>query len=252
MKALVRRITRSLGYDIVRYPPPVVFPPDVSTNDAEILQCIAPFTMASLPRQIALIQAVRFLVRRSIPGCLVECGVWRGGCSMAMALTLAQEGDTSRDVYLYDTFAGMPTPTDADKMHDGSLAATQMAKRVAANIIEPWCYASLDDVRSNMTATRYPEHRVHCVSGLVESTLPSEAPTERIALLRLDTDFYHSTKHELDQLFPRLQPGGILMVDDYGHWEGAKRAVDEYFEAEPYYLHRIDYSGRSIVKRGST
>jgi O-methyltransferase len=85
---------------------------------------------------------------------------------------------------------------------------------------------------------------------MVEDTLPDQAP-ERIALLRLDTDWYASTKHELEQLYPRLAEGGVLIVDDYGHYEGARRAVDEYFRAagEPVLLNRIDFSGRLVIKQ---
>jgi len=106
-----------------------------------------------------------------------------------------------------------------------------------------------DAVRATLTQSGYPTGRLHFVRGPVETTLPEHAP-ERLALLRLDTDWYESTRHELQHLYPRLSEGGVLIVDDYGHWEGARRAVDEYFERHPPapLLNRIDYTGRIAVK----
>jgi predicted O-methyltransferase YrrM len=106
------------------------------------------------------------------------------------------------------------------------------------------------EVRATLLSTRYPAERVHLVEGKVEDTLPAAAP-EQIAVLRLDTDWYESTKHELEQLYPRLSPGGVLILDDYGHYEGARRAVEEYFAehgGRPL-LTRVDYTGRVGVKR---
>ena len=205
--------------------------------------------MTSVERQLALIQAVRYLVRRGIPGSFVECGVWRGGSSMATALTLAQEGDTSRDLYLFDTFEGMTPPTDRDKSSEGVLAKTYLDRQRKGSGY--WCYADLDDVRTNMTSTNYPTDRLHFVKGPVEETIPSQSPAGPIALLRLDTDWYESTKHEMTHLFPRLLEGGILIIDDYGHWQGARKAIDEYLAGEdrPYFLNRIDYTGRLLFKQ---
>jgi hypothetical protein len=249
--ALLRRIVRALGFDIRRYPPrplPPALPPDLSAQEREVVSRVAPYTMTSVERQVALVQAVRHIVRAGVPGCLVECGVWRGGSSMAAALTLLQEGRGDRHLYLYDTFEGMTPPTDADRNADGALARDLLASDASPAGVR--AIANLDDVRRNMASTGYPADHVHFVAGPVERTLPAEAPGEPIALLRLDTDWYESTKHELMHLFPRLVEGGILIIDDYGHWEGARRAVDEYLAALPrrYLLHRIDYTGRLGVK----
>lgn len=109
----------------------------------------------------------------------------------------------------------------------------------------------MGEVSSNLARTDYPSERTHLVKGRVEDTVPSEAP-ERIAVLRLDTDWYESTRHEMEQLFPRLPPGGVLILDDYGHWQGSRRAVDEYLAAEGLHLllQRIDYTGRIATKPG--
>lgn len=110
---------------------------------------------------------------------------------------------------------------------------------------------TLEEVRSNLLGTGYPAERVTFVKGRVEDTLPRVLPGP-IALLRLDTAYYESTKRELEQLYPLLVLGGVLIIDDYGHWKGARRAVDEYFAASGLrpFLHRIDYTGRLVLKTG--
>lgn len=203
--------------------------------------------MTSLERQITLINAVRYISREKLSGCLVECGVWRGGSSMAAALTLLQEGDTARDLYLYDTFEGMTPPTSTDRTSDGT-TATELLKRDTGKA-GVWCVAGFDEVKANMTSTGYPPDRIHYIRGPIEETVPKQAPKDRIAVLRLDTDWYESTKHELVHLYPLLREGGVLIIDDYGHWEGARKAVDEYFQGSTRpYLHRVDYTGRVLIK----
>jgi hypothetical protein len=208
-------------------------------------------TMTSPQRVAALCDAVEYLVRREVDGDLVECGVWRGGSMMAAAITLLRLGDTSRDLYLFDTFAGMPEPTDHDRPspYDAYLLHERWRWQSKGPHASGWSEASLERVRENMHSTGYPPERIHLVQGMVEETLPETAP-ETVALLRMDTDWYASTKHELEQLYPRLVEGGVLILDDYGHYEGARRAVDEYFaenETAPL-LTRIDYAGRIAVK----
>jgi hypothetical protein len=203
--------------------------------------------MTSNEKLFALVVAVRYVVDRAIPGEIVECGVWRGGSMQAVALALLGRGVTDRDLRLFDTFAGMPDPTEEDRALDGTPAAELLAG--SPRDAKIWAVASLEDVREGMAETGYPAERVHYSVGKVEDTLPAQAP-ERIALLRLDTDWYESTRHELQHLYPLLADGGVLIIDDYGHWDGARRAVDEYFaeQAEPLLLNRIDYTGRVAIK----
>lgn len=251
MTSWLRRLVRAFGVDVVRFPPPVLppaLPPDVSEAERAILTRIAPFTMTSIERQLALVRAVAHIARAEVAGCVVECGVWRGGSSMAAALALQEAGDRARDLWLYDTFSGMTAPTAADRAMDGALAHELMAQDHDPAGVR--AIAGLDDVRGNLASTGYPADQVHYVAGPVEETLPAQAPDGPIALLRLDTDWYESTAHELKHLFPRLVPGGVLIIDDYGHWEGARRAVDEYLATLPqrYLLQRIDYTGRILIK----
>jgi hypothetical protein len=231
------------------FPRRLVLPADFAEQDRAILRQIAGYTMTSVERQAAMVSAVRFLVRRKIPGCIVECGVWRGGSSMAAALTLLQENAADRELFLFDTFAGMTVPTEEDYTADGVRAKTQLEQDVGKQKV--WCVAGLEDVQRNMRSTGYPSERIHYVQGPIESTVPDRSPDVPIALLRLDTDWYESTRHELIHLFPRIVEGGILIVDDYGHWAGARKAVDEYLAGQPtvYLLQRIDYTGRLLLKQ---
>jgi O-methyltransferase len=186
---------------------------------------VKPWSMVSYDRLFALIVAVRYVVDHAIPGDFVECGVWRGGAMQAVAKTLLARGVTERDLHLFDTFEGMPPPTEEDRRLSGRSAQEVLDRRPRTHIV--WAIADLDDVRAGMSRTGYPAERVHYHPGLVEDTIPEHAP-ERIALLRLDTDWYESTRHELAHLYDRLTPGGVLIVDDYDFWEGSRQAVDEF------------------------
>ena len=205
-------------------------------------------TMTSIERMVALHDAVRHVVAHEIPGDFVECGVWRGGSSMLAALTFAHLDDLSRDLYLFDTFDGMPEPSSLDLDPNGQ-PALGLWEKTRTDAHNKWCYASLEEVTSNMANTSYPQEQIHLVKGKVEQTLPDHAP-QRISILRLDTDWYESTLHELRTLFPRLADGGVLILDDYDHWKGAKQAVDEWLREseEPILLHRIDHTARIGVK----
>jgi hypothetical protein len=226
----------------------------VSAADRRIAEAALPYTMTGPARLIALVDAVRYCVRRGVPGAFAECGVWRGGSVLAMVLTLQDLGVDDRDVFLYDTFEGMTEPGEHDVAADDRPAleewrrARARGERAYGGLFDPRLLDP-EAVRATVLSSGYPGDRVHLVRGPVERTLPERAP-ERLALLRLDTDWYESTRHELEHLYPRLSPAGVLIVDDYGHWQGARRAVDEYFAAAPPapLLSRIDYSARIAVK----
>ena len=207
-------------------------------------------TMTSLERMYGLWSATRYVVENELAGDFVECGVWRGGSVMLMALTLLRRGDTTRDLWLYDTFRGMTAPTDDDVQVMSGRAALEILRDQPRTPEDPfWGIASREAVEENLRRTGYPFERFRFVEGDVMTTLPETAPS-RIALLRLDTDWYTSTRHELEHLYPRLVPGGVLIIDDYGYWRGARKATDEYLatlQPRPF-LHRIDYTGRMCLK----
>ena len=253
----LRKLAFRFGYDVtVRRLPQfdvrrraLKVPRDMSPEFVDIYERTRAYTMTSVERMYALYQGVRHVVAHEVPGDLVECGVWKGGSAMLMALTLKGLGVTDRTIRLYDTFAGMTRPSEVDvRARDGSdtLSRWEFFRREDHNA---WAYASIDEVRANMAATGYPQENIAFIEGEVERTLPAAAPA-RIALLRLDTDWYESTYHELVHLFPRLTPGGVLILDDYGSFEGAKKAVDQYLAENglALFLHRIDSTGRMALK----
>jgi len=222
--------------------------PDVDGRVIDIFNKAKPYTMTSPERVIALCDAVRYVVAADVEGAVVECGVWRGGSSMAAALMLRELGAADRDLYLFDTFEGMSEPGEHDRRARGGVAAAELLA-TSAKQAKVWAYSPLDEVRANLRSTGYPMERVRFVQGKVEDTIPGRAPG-KIAILRLDTDWYDSTRHELEHLYPRLAVGGVLIIDDYGAWEGARRAVDEFIAAHkvPILLNRIDETGRVGVK----
>lgn len=246
LERVFRGLASRVGYDLRRRVPAPP-PPDLEPEFLSLFERCKPFTRTSVERMYSLHKATQHIVRAEVPGAFVECGVWRGGSAMIAAMTLVAEKATDRDLWLYDTYEGMSEPTSVDLDWRGR-SASEMMSATDEKEMSVWCYSSLDEVRSNMARTQYPNAKMHFVKGKVEETIPKEAP-EQIAILRLDTDFFESTYHELQHLFPRVSRGGILIVDDYGHWAGARKAVDKFFDevgAKPL-LHRIDYTGRIAV-----
>lgn len=249
MKRLVNGVLRKIGQEIrpVRAGNQPEGIEDLDASEKEILQKAQPYTMTSVERIIASMNAAKHAVKAKVPGAIVECGVWRGGNMMAMAMTLAACGDVSRPLFLYDTFEGMSEPTGVDVDLGGASASKTFVEMQKDN--EDWCKAGLEEVKAALVSTEYPESRMRFVKGRVENTIPATIP-ESISVLRLDTDWYESTRHELEHLYPKLSRGGVLIIDDYGHWQGARRAADEYLEkfAPGCFLHRIDYTGRLLIK----
>jgi hypothetical protein len=224
------------GYEVTQ-----VIPPDMDSDFLAIYRRCKKYTVTSIERMFALHEASKYVARNNIAGDIVECGVWRGGSSMLCAVTLKLMQETQRKLYLYDTYSGMTEPTEKDVNYKGE-------KAVKGEFNE-WCAIPLEDVTSAMLSTGYPYHRLVFVKGRVEDTIPRNIP-DRIALLRLDTDFYESTYHEMVHLFPRLSVGGVLIIDDYGHFKGAREAVDKYLQENnvKILLNRIDYTGRIGIK----
>jgi len=246
IKAALHTTFRLFGFDIAKYPPAEQpYPPDFRNDEADLIRAVQPWTMTSAERIYSLIQAVRYVCASGIPGAIVECGVWKGGSMAAIARTLLQLQDVKRDLYLFDTFEGMPEPTVKDVDYSGKQASEVLLKDVGSRCED----APLEVVKEVLYGTGYPRERIHFVRGRVEETVPASAP-EAISLLRLDTDWYSSTKHELVHLFPRLSRTGVIMIDDYGHWRGSRQACDEYFGQNhiPILLNRIDYTGRIALK----
>jgi hypothetical protein len=240
---IIGRILKSRGLRLVEYTAP-----DIDEVAADIIVKTSEFTVTSQERVFQMIEAVRYVASARVEGSIVECGVWRGGSMMSAALTLLAGNLPKRDLHLFDTFEGMTEPSDADVSVKGARAIDRFKETARANGSN-WQYASLEDVRANLLSTGYDPALMRFVKGRVEDTVPAQAPAQ-ISILRLDTDWYESTLHELRHLYPRLARGGVLIIDDYGSWAGCRKAVDEYFREQngPVFLARIDNSCRVVIK----
>lgn len=225
------------------------FAPELSEFDRQTIKLALPSTMTSPLRLQALVKSVRYVARYKIPGAVVECGVWRGGSMFAVARTLLDAGLDDRELFLFDTFSGMPSPDANDyRARDGRAAAALLSNPLQ---FRTRAVAGLDVVKRTMKSSNFDERRTHYVVGKVEQTVPEAAPPQ-IAILRLDTDWYSSTLHELEHLFSRLSRGGVLIIDDYGWWAGARKAADEFLARleEPVLLQVIDDTGRIAIRMG--
>lgn len=210
------------------------------------IEIVSPFTMTSVERIGALYDSLEYIRANNIQGDFVECGVWKGGNILGIIEYLAFHKMTDRKVFLYDTFEGMTPPQDIDKDLNG---------RKAESILEDvMCISPIDEVRETIERSSFPMANVTFVVGDVCITLnnANNLHKNNLALLRLDTDWYASTKKEMEVLYPKLNFGGVLIVDDYGHWKGSKTAVDEYFEGQGILprIEQIDYTGIKIIKNG--
>ncbi|TAM65977.1 TylF/MycF/NovP-related O-methyltransferase [Mycobacterium sp.] len=203
----------------------------------QIVPEVHDFTQLPIEPMWSLYEAVRYLAAREIKGDIVECGVLFGGASMLIAKTLLSVGDTSRELWLYDSFRGFVGEQADD---DITWYGDSIKDR----------YPDFGDIaQNNIASTGYPLDKLRLVEGDVEKTAANNENGD-IALLRLDTDTYHSTKAELEYFYPKLVTGGILIIDDYGHAFGARRAVDEYFAdpARRLLLKRVNFTNRLAVK----
>lgn len=223
MRRTVQGVLAMFGGRLVRWPPPATYFAEAGPEDKEIVERCLPFTMVSRDVLWSTVAAARYVERLNIPGDIAECGVWRGGNTMAAALATA-----GRHLWLYDTFAGMPQPTALDRTTGGPPAMEKWRDRNRGAITD-WCYASIGEVVRNLNSTGCDPNRLHFIEGRIEDTLNhSHNLPDQISVLRLDTDWYESTRRALDVLYPRLVSRGVLILDDYGRWEGARKAVDEY------------------------
>lgn len=214
---------------------------DITDLEWSYINKVLPFTMTNEERLVSLIRSCEYILKNNIQGSFVECGVWKGGSSLLIADFLSKNNAEDRKLYMYDTFEGMSAPTENDRQYDGQLAEDML------NRGEVICYSSFEEVVNTMKKSSFTNYEM--IKGKVEDTIPQTLP-EKIALLRLDTDWYESTKHELIHLFPLVEKGGIVIIDDYGWWEGAKKAVDEYINENnlKIFLSRVDYTCRVAIK----
>ncbi|MBM3882988.1 MAG: macrocin O-methyltransferase [Verrucomicrobia bacterium] len=252
MKKILRKLVRHLGFDVVPYSKDrtPVFPPDFDPESIEIIRAVRPYSMTTVEGLFALVQAVKYVAQEDIPGGIVECGVWQGGSMMAVALTLKRLGIEGIELFLFDTYEGMTRPSALDVNVTGERASEKFERRRTSANSSEWCACPVETVQQNLARTGYSMEMVRLIKGPVEDTIPGSAP-QQIRLLRLDTDWYESTRHELQHLFSRLSAGGVLIIDDYGHWRGSRQATDEFLAQNHVnlLLNRVDYTQRVAVKR---
>ncbi len=249
LKRIIPRLFLRIGYQLLRSQEEIIKRgPEWNDDFAAIYNACKPYTMTSPHRILAMHKASRYVAQNRLAGEIVECGVWRGGSMMVAALSMLAAGDCRPELYLFDTFAGMPEPTDRDVDGSGRAIAETLARlpKTAESI---WAIAPLAEVKANIERTGYPSSRVHYVEGRVEETLAAAAPAA-ISLLRIDVDWYEPTLHCLQTLYPRLVAGGVLILDDYTEWTGARQATEEYFAAisPAPLLVPIDNSARLAIK----
>ena len=210
--------------------------------------------MTNEKRMAVICKAVKYITENNVEGDFVECGVWKGGNLILNAKFMELYKIDNKKIYGYDTFEGMSEPNEYDINVDNEIAAELMSneKKIENNDKKNiWCYSSYDYVLKSFNEnTNF--NLLNLIKGDVAVTLrEKENIPKKISLLRLDTDFYDSTKIELEELYPLLSKNGILIIDDYGHWKGAKKAVDEYFKSKNYFpfLNEVDYSCRLFIKQ---
>ena len=248
MKKGILKLIKRFGYNIQKINAPVVFP-DMDKDFFELAKQCKPYTMTSTERLYSVYKSVEYCIINNIKGDFVECGVWKGGSSMMIALSLLKNNVTDKKIYLYDTFEGMSEPTENDVNYANHKAEKKYQETLNEGIGSDWCRPEIDEVKKNLYSTGNPKENIIFVKGKVEDSIPKTIPNH-IALLRLDTDWYESTKHEMDNLYPILSKNGVLIIDDYGHWRGCRKAIDEFFAKNnvSILLNRIDYTGRTGIK----
>ena len=203
----------------------------------ELHRKCAPYSLLTPEKFYDLYCAMTYICLRSLPGDVVECGVWKGGAVMLAAEILRYHAREDVDIYLYDTFEGFVERSEVDVT---AVGGREIGRARHANF--------MTEVRANIAKTGYPLSRVHFIAGDVRQTVKRGGHKE-IALLRLDTDTYASTLHELVSLYDHVVSGGVLIIDDYGYSRGCRAATDEFFADRPKLLFNRPNSGaRSAIK----
>lgn len=202
---------------------------------AQLHNLVRPYTMCTYARLRGLCRAVQYVVTNNIPGDIVECGAARGGSAALMGLTL-KKLEANRILWIFDTFEGLPPPTSADPDYE-------VAKQYTGS-----CRGELHEVE-NLFSRFEILRSVKFIKGLFQVTIPTSS-LERIAVLHIDADWYESVKVCLDHLYARVSSGGVIQIDDYGDWAGARRATLEFLHMHRIAprLHYLDYTGRQFIK----
>lgn len=240
IKRIIKSIVNFTDYVFIKK---IDYELENTTNfNKDIIKKFSKYTMTSNVKIFSLIKAFEYVNKFKIAGDFVECGVYTGGNIMILK-KLIESNRLNQKIFAYDTFSGMVEPTIHDKKIDGTVAIKKFFKT------NKWVSCSKEQVIKNFKKKNLSMKNVNLVEGKVEETLliKKNLP-KKISILRLDTDFYESTKSELKHLYPLLSDKGVLIIDDYGAWKGSKKAVDEYFLGKTIWLQHIDHSARLLIK----
>ena len=251
MKAIIKntinKIIKNLGFEIINKNQNII---EMTAYDEKLIKSVSPYSMTPKIRMFTLLQSLRYLKNKNIVGDYVECGVWKGGNLILFKKFLEDEYNSNNKkikIFAYDTFEGMTEPDENDIDLLNNYNASSILKKSKKNS-HIWGICSLTQVKKNLCELTNIDN-INFINGPVEETLEDESNLpEKISLLRLDTDWYSSTKIELEKLYDKVLPGGIVIIDDYGHWGGSKKATDEFFSNKFVWLHYVDYSCRLIIK----
>jgi O-methyltransferase len=239
-KKLLKKIISYTGYKLIKKIDHEI--ENASAFEKNLIKIYSKYTMTSDVKIYSLIKSFDYIKKYKIDGDFVECGVFTGGNIMLLK-NLLNINKLKKKIWSYDTFEGMTKPSSHDIKIDGTIASQKYLKK------DKWSSCSLINVKKNFRKQKLDLRNVNFIKGKVEDTLKkSKNLPKKISILRLDTDFYESTKAELNWLYPLVVKGGIIIIDDYGSWMGSKKATDEYFSNKLNYLHFIDHSARLIIK----
>ena len=212
-------------------------------NKEELINKCVPYTMTNPKRLGVIYDCVELISIMELDGAFVEAGVYKGGSSMMIAYT-AKAKELNNPLYMLDTYEGMPKPEKIDVKVEKQNDYTYKWEQAKRDGYVDWCYASYEEVEKNMDKVDYED--VTMIKGMVEQTIPDKR-INKISLLRIDTDFYSSTKHLLENLYDKVENGGFIIFDDYYCWEGAKKAVDEFFEERNLNIGELDQIDHSCA-----
>ena len=225
--------------------------PESNFAEKKILKICNKFSMTGYERLFSLIQSIHYIYNNRVNGDFVECGVWKGGNLILFQKMIQYLKIKNKKIYGFDTFEGMSNPTNVDKFINGVKAIDYLKKQKKhRNLDNAHAYSPIFDVSKNYKKNTKNNKNLLLIKGKVEETLKIKKNLpKKISILRLDTDFYESTKIELETLYPRLSKNGILIIDDYGEWAGSKKATDEYFCNKKITMFKVDRACRIIFKR---
>ena len=245
-KSLIINTLNKFGYSVINNNQKIA---ELSKKDYELINLIKNYSMTPKIRIYNLMQALKHLKIKKIEGDYVECGVWKGGNILLFKKFLESEDSRQRNIYAFDTFEGMTDPDKNDfeiSTNNTAIKLLQKDKNKKTNV---WGICNLDQVKKNISKHTKDLNNIYFIKGDVEKTLNEiKNIPEKISLLRLDTDWYKSTKKELEVLYEKVSSGGVIIIDDYGHWGGSKKAVDEFFSNKYVWMHYVDYACRLIIK----